>query len=49
MSRIIQALILAAGCALCLAACTTANPGNADTQKAQMGSSSDGGGGGGSM
>jgi hypothetical protein len=47
MSRTIHALILAAGCALCLAACTTPNPGNAGTQKAQINSSDGGGGGGG--
>ena len=48
MSRTIKALILAAGCVLCLAACSTPTPGNAGTQKAQMnywGSGSGGGGG----
>jgi hypothetical protein len=46
MRRTIRALTLAACCVLCLAACTTPNPGNAGTQKAQMNSWDSGSGGG---
>jgi hypothetical protein len=50
MSNILRSAILAAGCLLTLAACTTPNSADAGTQKAQSGPvfvSTPGGGGGG--
>jgi hypothetical protein len=50
MSNILRSAILAAGCLLALAACTTPNSADAGTQKAQSGPvfvSAPGGGGGG--
>jgi hypothetical protein len=51
MSKTLRSVILAAGCMLALAACTTPNSTNAEAQKAQAGSvfvnTSGGGGGGG--